>query len=153
LSLVVVAIFDDVYEGEIATALLRSAGIPAFLMGHWLAKYDGLQQRVWGGVRLAVPASCRDDADEIISTARSGAYAPDEPSDLPEPSPGNGWAAFALLDILLNMGTLGWALSGLRRRRTAVMWIGFWLIAAATPLLLYAYFSFDPFWPLTRWFY
>jgi hypothetical protein len=137
LGLVVVAIFDEVYEGEVAASLLRSSGMPVWLMGDQLAKFYPFKQRAWGGVRLSVPAEDAPDAVAILQLVASGALQPEAPSDIPPVSESRWWTVGALV---LAFGTTiesGWAVSGLRRRRTALQIAGTPLLAmiAATWLL------------------
>ena len=145
------AIFDEVYEGEIATGLLRSAGIPAFLQGHWLAKYDPIQQRAWGGVRLPVPESCASDAREIMAAARSGAYALEDTPDIDPPNRSPLWTVAAVVSAIFGFTETGSAFSGLRRRRTLLMWAGTLLAGLVLAMILYVTVRYAPARPLMLW--
>jgi len=78
---VVVATFAQVYEAEIAKAILGSAGIPAQVLGEHVGVFGpGWSGMAIGGVRLVVPGSMLDEASEVLS---EDAYfeADDDPAD------------------------------------------------------------------------
>lgn len=136
MALVVVAIFDEVYEGEIAASLLRSAGIQAWLLGDQLAKLYPFKQRAWGGCRLAVAEHEAEDAQAILDMARNGELADPEASDQSEPT-GSAMAGPAAILGLFGGAEAGWALSGARRRPSAFRIIAAVLIVLSVlPLVL-----------------
>lgn|GEM_PF-7010137 len=149
MALVVVAIFDEVYDGEVAASLLRSADIPCWLLGDQLAKVYPFKQRAWGGCRLSVVADDAEDARDILDLARSGGLETYDVSDLPEASRGLGWTIAAVGIALSTSIESGWAVNGLRRKRRTIHLIGVTLLAVlglcfVTDLVLNL-------WGLVRW--
>jgi hypothetical protein len=64
----VVATFAQVYEAEIAKAILESAGIPAQVLGEHVGVFGpGWSGMAIRGVRLVVPSTMLDDANEVLS--------------------------------------------------------------------------------------
>jgi len=65
---VVVATFAQVYEAEIAKAILESAGIPAQVLGEHIGVFGpGWAGMAIRGVRLAVPGAMLDDANDVLN--------------------------------------------------------------------------------------
>jgi len=129
MPLVVIAVFDEVYEGEVAASLLRSAGIQTFLHGEQLAKFYPFKQRAWGGARLAVMEDDADDARAILASAKAGALEPEDPSDLEPAATGIGWTVASLALAFTTTVDSGWTVNGLRRRRRPLQVFGTILLA------------------------
>jgi hypothetical protein len=65
---IVVATFAQVYEAEIAKAILESAGIPAQVLGEHIGVFGpGWSGMAIRGVRLVVPSPLAEDANEVLS--------------------------------------------------------------------------------------
>lgn len=65
---VVVATFAQVYEAEIAKAILESSGIPAQVLGEHIGVFGpGWAGMAIRGVRLVVPSPLFDDASDVLS--------------------------------------------------------------------------------------
>jgi hypothetical protein len=65
---VVVATFSHVYEAEIAKAILESSGIPAQVLGEHIGVFGpGWSGMAIRGVRLVVPSTMIEDANEVLS--------------------------------------------------------------------------------------
>src|SRR5690606_3663428 len=79
MSPVVVARFADVWEAELACALLRSASIDARLGEGAHAKMDPLIQQAVGWIRILTPADDAEDARQILARAAAGEFATDDP--------------------------------------------------------------------------
>ena len=83
-ELVLVATFLALHEADLARTLLRSADIPAYLENELSSAWTGS-----GGLRLMVPASFVEQAEEILGAqiseeellAQAEAADPAEPSD------------------------------------------------------------------------
>jgi|GEM_PF-1384571 len=69
---IVVATFAQVYEAEIAKAILESSGIPAQVLGEHVGVFGpGWAGMAIGGVRLAVPGPLAEEAREVLEEDRS----------------------------------------------------------------------------------
>lgn len=152
MPLVVVGIYDEVYEGEIAASLLRSAGIQSWLLGDQLAKFYPLKQRAWGGARLMVVEVDAADATAILDAARRGDFADLEPSDLEPPTGGKLAGPVTVLALFGGVET-AWALAGVRRRGSLFRTVSaLALILLVAPLVILAmlevivYFVVDVLW-------
>ena len=67
-ELVAVETFQSSEEAALGRALLRSAGIPAYLDNELTSTWTGI-----GGLQLLVPSSALEDAKEILATPISDA--------------------------------------------------------------------------------
>lgn len=75
----VVATFAQVYEAEISKAILESAGIPAQVLGEHIGVFGpGWSGMAIRGVRLVVPGSLLQDAQEVLSEDAYFEHDPDE---------------------------------------------------------------------------
>jgi hypothetical protein len=79
---VVVQTFARVYEAEIAKAILECSGIPAQVMGEHVGVFGpGWAGMAIRGVRLVVPTSLLEDANEVLSEDAYFEYDPDDSAD------------------------------------------------------------------------
>lgn len=77
---VVAATFAHVYEAELAKAILESAGIPAQVLGEHIGVFGpGWSGMAIRGVRLVVPSTMLEEANEVLS---EDAYFEDDDEDL-----------------------------------------------------------------------
>jgi hypothetical protein len=95
---IVVATFAQVYEAEIAKAILESSGIPAQVLGEHVGVFGpGWAGMAIRGVRLVVPGQFAEEALEVLEEDRSidedepfeiEALEPAEDDDEDEDAPG-----------------------------------------------------------------
>jgi hypothetical protein len=79
---IVVATFAQVYEAEIAKAILESAGIPAQVLGEHIGVFGpGWSGMAIRGVRLVVPSTMAEDASEVLT---EDAYIEDDSDEVYE---------------------------------------------------------------------
>jgi hypothetical protein len=84
-SWIVVETFAQVYEAEIAKAILESSGIPAQVMGEHVGVFGpGWAGMAIRGVRLMVPAAALEDAREVLSEDAYFEHDPDDEEVLDE---------------------------------------------------------------------
>jgi len=83
-KLVTVAVFGAPYEAEMAKGELEANDIPAFVLDQFTIGANPLYSNALGGIKLQVPASYAEDAQQILS-----AQVPQEESDpiKPESNP------------------------------------------------------------------
>lgn len=66
-NLVTVAVFGAPYEAEMAKGELEAHGIPVFILDQFTIGANPLYSNALGGIKLQVPASCAEVAQQIIS--------------------------------------------------------------------------------------
>jgi hypothetical protein len=135
MSLVEIERFTDVYEAELAAAFLTAHGLPVSLTERFQTTVDPLMQRALG-VRLMGPASCMDEARDLLVRARSGEFASDEADDLPKSDSITRATATLMALALFGVGTF-WG-SSMPRRLRPVHWIGLALVAGLLALTVLA---------------
>jgi hypothetical protein len=94
----VVATFAQVYEAEIAKAILESAGIPAQVLGEHVGVFGpGWSGMAIRGVQLVVPDALLEEASEVLSEDEDAYFEDDddfeedEDFDEDEPDGDEGW--------------------------------------------------------------
>jgi hypothetical protein len=66
-KLVTVAVFQTPYEAGLAKAKLEASGIPAFVADEFTIGSNPLYSNALGGVKVQVPASCAEEASELLA--------------------------------------------------------------------------------------
>ena len=131
MALVLIERFHEVYEAELARALLDSHGIEAVVADTGLATIDPLMQRALGGTRLMAPASQADAARELLARAQRGELALAEGDDLPRREGGPGLAVATLAAVTM-APELALGVSGGKGRMSLVRIVGLALVALAS---------------------
>ncbi len=73
-----VASFALAHEAKLAQGLLESAGIPAYLRNENVNRLNIVYAMSEGGLHLYVPASCEQEARELLDSRVSAAQLADE---------------------------------------------------------------------------
>lgn len=132
--------FHDLHEAELAAGLLRSAGLRAQVVDHFLIGMDPLMQRAVGGLRVTVPPDQAEDARAILARVQAGDFATDEPDDLPPAGADVGQGLFVLISALILPAMAAGALGAQRavstRRRVAALAIAILLVLLVIPPLI-----------------
>jgi hypothetical protein len=77
-SLITVAVFVSPYEAGMAKSELEAFGIPAFVADEFTIGANPLYSNALGGIKVQVPASCAQNARNILSAQAPSDGLPEE---------------------------------------------------------------------------
>lgn len=112
MALVEAARFHTLSEAHVATALLRSAGIPASLSDTHYGSVFWMEQAALGGFRISVPEQDLADTVALLDVPS----APADPEDEPEPPAADTGRRTLAVALLVLLGpAAGWLVAKRRR--------------------------------------